>query len=132
MNDDEDVNVLCQGQPVTTDGAYPGSEGSMPPLQTKQTPKTLLGKESRMATIAEDTTKGIKKKSPRDFLNTVVGRPVVVKLNNGVIYRGILACLDGFMNIAMEQTEEYVNGQLKKKYGDSFIRGNNVLYISPK
>ena len=39
-----------------------------------------------MATIAEDTTKGIKKKSPRDFLNTVVGRPVVVKLNNGVIY----------------------------------------------
>jgi len=33
-------------------------------------------------------------------------------------------------NIAMEDTEEYVNGQLKKKYGDCFIRGNNVLYIS--
>lgn len=29
------------------------------------------------------------------------------------------------MNLAMEQTEEYVNGQLKKKYGDCFIRGNN-------
>ncbi|PON50568.1 LSM domain/archaea-type [Trema orientale] len=42
----------------------------------------------------------------------------------------ILACLDGYMNIAMEQTEEYVNGQLKNKYGDAFIRGNNVLYIS--
>jgi hypothetical protein len=38
---------------------------------------------------------------------------------------GILACLDGYMNIAMEQTEEYVNGQLKEKYGDAFIRGNN-------
>ncbi|XP_054797679.1 sm-like protein LSM36B [Prosopis cineraria] len=38
--------------------------------------------------------------------------------------------LDGYMNIAMEQTEEYVNGQLKNKYGDAFIRGNNVLYIS--
>ena len=25
----------------------------------------------------------------------------------------MLACLDGYMNIAMEQTEEYVNGQLK-------------------
>ncbi|GLJ19533.1 hypothetical protein SUGI_0352700 [Cryptomeria japonica] len=47
-----------------------------------------------------------------------------------VDYRGILACLDGYMNIAMEQTEEYVNGQLKNKYGDAFIRGNNVLYIS--
>ncbi|CAN6898911.1 unnamed protein product [Brassica oleracea] len=29
------------------------------------------------------------------------------------------------MNIAMGQTEEYVNGQLKNKYGDAFIRGNN-------
>ena len=34
------------------------------------------------------------------------------------------------MNIALEQTEEYVHGQLKNKYGDAFIRGNNVLYIS--
>ena len=29
-----------------------------------------------------------------------------VKLNSGVDYRGVLACLDGYMNIAMEQTEE--------------------------
>ncbi|CAN7074896.1 unnamed protein product, partial [Brassica oleracea var. botrytis] len=34
-------------------------------------------------------------------------------------YTGILACLDGYMNIAMEQTEEYVNGKLKNKYGDA-------------
>lgn len=43
-------------------------------------------------------------------------------------FAGILACLDGYMNIAMEQTEEYVNGQLKNKYGDAFIRGNNGNY----
>ena len=36
-----------------------------------------------------------------------------------------MACLDGFMNIAMEQTEEWVNGELKAKYGECFIRGNN-------
>ncbi|KAB7499577.1 U6 snRNA-associated Sm-like protein LSm6 [Armadillidium nasatum] len=42
----------------------------------------------------------------------------------------VLACLDGYMNIALEQSEEYLNGQLKNKYGDAFIRGNNVLYIS--
>ena len=70
------------------------------------------------------------KSNPSDFLKTVLGRPVVVKLNSGVDYRGVLACLDGYMNIAMEQTEEYQNGQLKAKYGDTFIRGNNVLYIS--
>ena len=29
------------------------------------------------------------------------------------------------MNIAMEETEEYVNGKLTKSYGDAFIRGNN-------
>uniref|UniRef100_A0A0A9FFE5 Sm domain-containing protein n=1 Tax=Arundo donax TaxID=35708 RepID=A0A0A9FFE5_ARUDO len=69
-------------------------------------------------------------KTPSDFLKSIRGRPVVVKLNSSVDYRGILACLDGYMNIAMEQTEEYVNGQLKNKYGDAFIRGNNVLYIS--
>lgn len=44
--------------------------------------------------------------------------------------KGVLACLDGYMNLALDQTEEYQNGQLKNKYGDAFIRGNNVLYIS--
>ena len=102
-----------------------------------------------------DTDMSAAKNNPSDFLKTVIGRPVVVKLNSGVDYRGmqrrlgcfpnldehasarmayaawsplvagVLACLDGYMNIAMEQTEEYVNGQLKAKYGDTFIRGNN-------
>merc|ERR1712187_137383 len=71
-----------------------------------------------------------KKFSPTDFVKGIIGRPVVVKLNSGVDYRGILARLDGYMNIVLEQTEEYVNGDLKNKYGDAFIRGNNVLYIS--
>lgn len=70
------------------------------------------------------------KRSPSDFLKSVLGRPVTVRLNSGTDYRGVLSCLDGYMNIAMEQTEEYVDGQLKAKYGDCFIRGNNVLYIS--
>jgi len=71
-----------------------------------------------------------RKQTPSDFLKQIIGRPVVVKLNSGVDYRGVLACLDGYMNIALEQTEEYSGGQLKNKYGDAFIRGNNVLYIS--
>merc|ERR1712038_1104246 len=71
-----------------------------------------------------------KKFSPSDFVKGIIGRPVVVKLNSGVDYRGILARLDGYMNIVLEQTEEYVNGDLKNKYGDAFIRGNNALYIS--
>uniref|UniRef100_F6THY7 U6 snRNA-associated Sm-like protein LSm6 n=1 Tax=Equus caballus TaxID=9796 RepID=F6THY7_HORSE len=72
----------------------------------------------------------LRKQTPSDFLKQIIGRPVVVKLNSGVDYRGVLACLDGYMNIALEQTEEYVNGQLKNKYGDAFIRGNNVTVRS--
>lgn len=47
---------------------------------------------------------------------------------------GVLACLDGYMNIAIEQTEEYVNGQLKNKYGDAFLRGNNgkIICLAPE
>ena len=29
------------------------------------------------------------KKTPRDFLKSVIGKPVVVKLNSGVDYRGM-------------------------------------------
>jgi U6 snRNA-associated Sm-like protein LSm6 len=71
-----------------------------------------------------------KKRSPSDFLKSVLGRPVRVKLNSGIEYRGVLASLDGFLNIAMEQTEEFVDGQLKAKYGDAFIRGNNGTYMT--
>jgi U6 snRNA-associated Sm-like protein LSm6 len=100
------------------------------------------------------------KTKPSDFLKNIIGRPVLVKLNSGVDYRGmlqqkvipdaefasvslclaatltlslparpsgVLTCLDGYMNIALEQTEEYVNGQLRNKYGDAFIRGNNGM-----
>eukprot|EP00276_Gloeochaete_wittrockiana_P013426 CAMPEP_0184334136 /NCGR_PEP_ID=MMETSP1089-20130417/3040_1 /TAXON_ID=38269 ORGANISM="Gloeochaete wittrockiana, Strain SAG46.84" /NCGR_SAMPLE_ID=MMETSP1089 /ASSEMBLY_ACC=CAM_ASM_000445 /LENGTH=74 /DNA_ID=CAMNT_0026658319 /DNA_START=15 /DNA_END=236 /DNA_ORIENTATION=+ len=63
-------------------------------------------------------------RSPSEFLKSVLYRPVIVKLNSGVVYQGILVSLDGCMNIAMEQTEEYVDGQLKNKYADTFIRGN--------
>jgi hypothetical protein len=32
------------------------------------------------------------------------------------------------MNIALEQTEEHVNGSVTNRYGDAFIRGNNGLF----
>jgi U6 snRNA-associated Sm-like protein LSm6 len=88
--------------------------------------------------------------SPTDFLKGVVGKRVVVRLVSGVDYRGmsyylcvhhddplkgpagVLTCLDGFMNIALEQTEEHVKGKITNRYGDTFIRGNNGEYISSR
>ncbi|SCV69577.1 BQ2448_2597 [Microbotryum intermedium] len=68
--------------------------------------------------------------TPSSFLQTVVGNRVIVRLNSGVSYHGVLSCLDGYMNIALEGTEEWVQGKKVNEYGDAFVRGNNVLYIS--
>lgn len=35
------------------------------------------------------------------------------------------------MNIALEQTEEYVNGAVTNRYGDAFVRGNNGAFSPP-
>ena len=84
---------------------------------------------SSLCSCCNSIVQQTRKRSPSDFLKSVLGRPVRVKLNSGIEYRGILASLDGYLNCAMEQTEEYVDGQLKSKYGDVFIRGNNGEYL---
>jgi U6 snRNA-associated Sm-like protein LSm6 len=33
------------------------------------------------------------------------------------------------MNVAMENTKEMVDGQVKATYGDAFIRGNNGEFL---
>ncbi|EXJ96067.1 small nuclear ribonucleoprotein [Capronia coronata CBS 617.96] len=64
-------------------------------------------------------------KDPASFLSSIIGVPVTVKLNSGVVYKGELQSVDGYMNIALEKCTEYVNGQLRRNYGDAFVRGNN-------
>ena len=85
-------------------------------------------------TITSATTAAAKKsKTPSDFLKSILGRPIRVKLNSGIEYRGVLGSLDGYLNIAIEQTEEYsTTGQLQAKYGDCFIRGNNGTSLSKR
>jgi small nuclear ribonucleoprotein (snRNP)-like protein len=84
-------------------------------------------------------------KDPSAFLGEIIGAPVTVKLNSGVIYKGLepplvteqksrsnscegeLQSVDGYMNIALEKTEEYINGKRRRGYGDAFVRGNNGM-----
>ncbi|KAJ9114653.1 U4/U6-U5 snRNP complex subunit lsm6 [Naganishia vaughanmartiniae] len=68
--------------------------------------------------------------SPAEFLKNVVGKEVKVRIGHGIDYQGTLSCLDGYMNVAMENTKEMVDGNVTASFGDAFIRGNNVLYIS--
>jgi U6 snRNA-associated Sm-like protein LSm6 len=85
-------------------------------------------------------------KDPSSFLSDIIGHPVTVKLNSGVVYKGFfflirstplllyfladllsgeLQSVDGYMNIALEKTEEFVDGVKRRTYGDAFVRGNN-------
>lgn len=65
------------------------------------------------------------KRSPSDFLKSVIGRPVTVHLASNSVIKGVLVSLDGFLNLVLEQSEEYVNGVLQNRYGDCLVRGNN-------
>ena len=38
---------------------------------------------------------------------------------------GSLQSVDGYMNIALENCTEHVDGAARRNYGDAFIRGNN-------
>ena len=33
------------------------------------------------------------------------------------------------MNIALEKTQEFVNGAKRREYGDAFVRGNNGTFL---
>jgi hypothetical protein len=53
---------------------------------------------------------------------------------SGRLTPGVLQSVDGFMNIALENTIELMNSRETNKYGDVFIRGNNgkqLVYKSP-
>jgi hypothetical protein len=41
---------------------------------------------------------------------------------------GELQSVDGYMNIALEQTNEIVDGKVRRNYGDAFVRGNNGTF----
>lgn len=82
-------------------------------------------------------------KDPADFLKQAIGKNVIVKLNSGFLYKGknlkeninwkvyfnlpvgTLICLDGFMNIAMENSEEFFGTRKLSSFKNIFIRGNN-------
>jgi len=44
-------------------------------------------------------------------------------------YQGVLESSDAYMNIQLQKTEEYINGELAGRLGEVLIRCNNVLYI---
>lgn len=67
--------------------------------------------------------------NPKPFLNALTGKSVIAKLKWGMEYRGFLVSVDGYMNLQLANTEEYIDGNLTGNLGEVLIRCNNVLYI---
>jgi len=67
--------------------------------------------------------------NPKPFLNSLTGKSVCVRLKWGPEYKGFLVSVDGYMNLQLAQTEEYIDGNLTGSLGEVLIRCNNVLYI---
>ena len=67
--------------------------------------------------------------NPKPFLIDLIDKPVIVKLKWGMEYKGTLIAFDGYMNLHLFNTEEWVNGECKGNIGEALIRCNNVLYV---
>ncbi len=68
---------------------------------------------------------------PLDALNKARGKRVIVELKNQKQYIGKLNAFDIHINVVLEEAEERENGEVKRKLGVIFIRGDTITVISP-
>ena len=69
---------------------------------------------------------------PLDALNRSRGKRVIVELKNNKQYIGKLNAFDIHINVVLEDAEEYTDGQMKRKLGMVFVRGDTMTVISPQ
>ncbi len=67
---------------------------------------------------------------PFDALNNARNKRVIVEMKGGKQYIGNLKSFDPHINVVLEDAEEHVNGELKKRLGIIFIRGDTITVIS--
>ena len=67
---------------------------------------------------------------PLDFLNESRNKRVLVELKNQKQYRGKLVSFDIHINIVLDDAEEHIDGNLNRKLGKVFIRGDTIILIS--
>lgn len=60
--------------------------------------------------------------NPKPFLNGLTGKAVNVKLKWGHEYRGYLVSVDGYMNMQLANTEEFIDGQSTGEFNILGIR----------
>ena len=68
---------------------------------------------------------------PLDTLNQARNKSVMLDLKNGSRFTGKLKAFDIHINVVLGEAEEYKNGELVRKIGTVFIRGDTIISISP-
>jgi len=69
---------------------------------------------------------------PLDALNKARDKRVIVELKNNKQYIGNLKAFDIHINVVLDNAEERVEGEVKRKLGTVFIRGDTITIISPE
>lgn len=69
-------------------------------------------------------------KRPFDVFNAGLNKNVLVGIKGGKEFRGKLTSFDIHMNLTLEDAEELINGEAKRKIGTTLIRGDSVVYLS--
>ena len=67
---------------------------------------------------------------PLDALNKSRDKRVLIELKNNKQYIGKLKSFDIHINIVLEDVEERANGEVTRKLGTVFIRGDTITVIS--
>ena len=67
---------------------------------------------------------------PLNKLQRSINKNVMVRLKNDVEYRGQMTNVDAYMNVILNDAEEFADGSLSANFGKVVIRGNNVLFIN--
>lgn len=66
---------------------------------------------------------------PIKALEAALNDVISIKLKDQRIFRGRLTRCDMYMNLTLSDAEEMENNEIRAKYGELLLRGNNILWI---
>ena len=72
----------------------------------------------------------IEQSRPLDALNKARDKRVIVELKNNKQFIGKLKSFDIHVNVVLEDVEERANGEMTRKIGTVFVRGDTITIIS--
>ncbi len=68
---------------------------------------------------------------PLDLLQQHLHQRVLVEMRGGRSYRGVLDAFDQHLNLVLSSAEEAANDRVSARAGQTLVRGDSIVYISP-